>query len=340
MSRPILIVAMATLPFLLTSCDRPAEVPELATTFTNLQVLPANISAEDLSDVMQGNLRGLGLRRRQSEGCLYCHVGSLDVSRDNWDYASDQKHTKRKARVMMRMVWEINERLSSLESRVAPDLEVTCYTCHAGRTDPRGLLDVLQETLDSDGIEATAARYRDLRDRYYGGDAYDFRPGVLLALAFDLADQSRYTEALTVAELNAESNPEDEEVHVDRRLVELIQLVGTAGGVEAAVKRADEWRESEVPGTTTHVLLDNLGWWVSRRDRRDEGLVLFRHNLKAFPGEYIPKESLADGLWFNGQRATAIELFEGYVKENPENAMASRRLATLRQRFAEAAEED
>jgi len=93
-----------------------------ARTFTNLQVLPANISDEELNQAMIANLRGLGLPRCQSSGCLYCHEGDMEVPAIEWDYAADTKLAKRKAREMMVMVREINARLQGLESRVAPDL--------------------------------------------------------------------------------------------------------------------------------------------------------------------------------------------------------------------------
>ncbi len=53
--------------------------------FENLQVLPQNISLDDLGEIMPGNLRGLGLRRLAGEGCLFCHVGDMEQPRDTWD---------------------------------------------------------------------------------------------------------------------------------------------------------------------------------------------------------------------------------------------------------------
>ncbi len=152
--------------------------------FTNLEVLPKDISKDDLSAVMLGNLRGLGLPRRQSQGCLFCHVGDPETPRDSWDMASDGKPEKRKAREMMAMTADINRRLAGLEDRLAPNLEVTCYTCHAGRTDPRPLPVRLRASYESGGAGGLAETYRDLRERYYGADAYDFRPGVLSGVAF------------------------------------------------------------------------------------------------------------------------------------------------------------
>ena len=54
----------------------------------NLQVLPHDISEDALSESMLENLRGLGLRRRQNEGCLHCHVGDMEQPSDSRDSAS------------------------------------------------------------------------------------------------------------------------------------------------------------------------------------------------------------------------------------------------------------
>lgn len=73
------------LVFLLGFGPRPAVAQDENPRYTNLQVLPADISDRELGNVMLANLQGLGLRRRGGEGCLYCHAGSMDVPRDTWD---------------------------------------------------------------------------------------------------------------------------------------------------------------------------------------------------------------------------------------------------------------
>ncbi len=65
-------------------------------------------------------------------GCNYCHVKGAD---DRWVWESDDKPEKTTARRMMRMTMELNK-------NYAPDFHnnnVTCYTCHAGRTEPLNL---------------------------------------------------------------------------------------------------------------------------------------------------------------------------------------------------------
>ena len=52
--------------------------------YTNLRVLPSDISRAELGQVMLDHLAGLGLPRRAGEGCLHCHSGSLEVPRSEW----------------------------------------------------------------------------------------------------------------------------------------------------------------------------------------------------------------------------------------------------------------
>jgi hypothetical protein len=57
------------------------------------------------------------------EKCTFCHVQG--------DFASDEKHEKLVARMMMEMTHEINAKF--------PDgkMHVTCFTCHRGATEPK-----------------------------------------------------------------------------------------------------------------------------------------------------------------------------------------------------------
>jgi hypothetical protein len=176
--------------------------------YTNLQILDPDITRDELGRAMQQNIRGLGLPRRQSEGCLFCHVGDMDAPRDEWDFASDEKETKLKGRVMMAMVKDINaNHLSQLDNRLGESLSVSCITCHSGRTDPRPLPDVLRAAYSEEGISAAIEKYHELRDRYFGAGAYDFRPEVLVRLANGLAQQGAWDDALALARLNEEAHP-------------------------------------------------------------------------------------------------------------------------------------
>jgi hypothetical protein len=78
----------------------------------NLKLLPP----EHLMETMQSFRVALGVR------CDFCHVQG--------DFASDDKHHKEIARMMIVMARDINAKF--------PDgkMHVTCYTCHRGAEEP------------------------------------------------------------------------------------------------------------------------------------------------------------------------------------------------------------
>src|SRR4051794_6586365 len=73
-----------------------AQVPD---NFTNLQVLPKDISKEDLTQVMRNFSFATGLN------CENCHVQGADKK---MNFAADDKEQKKTARVMWKMVMSIN----------------------------------------------------------------------------------------------------------------------------------------------------------------------------------------------------------------------------------------
>ena len=170
--------------------------------FTNLKVLPKNIGKQELIATMRGFALGLGVR------CTYCHVGREGAPLDSLKFASDDKRTKRAARVMMDMVKHINEEhLADVPSRPEPHVVVKCETCHRGVARPRLLTDELALYLADSGLAATARHYRELRERYYGSEAYDFREFPLLDLARSEARAKRVDNAIGLLQLAAEFFP-------------------------------------------------------------------------------------------------------------------------------------
>ena len=166
---------------------------QLPDSFTNLKVLPKNISKDDLLATMRGFTEALGVR------CGDCHVRK---GRE-FDFPADDKAMKRRARVMLRMVWAVNhEYLDSLPERTTPNVSVTCITCHGGVERPEPIEDIVHQTLGSAGIDSATARYGRLRDRYYGSRAYDFSERPLITLASSLARDGKNDEALRVLQMN------------------------------------------------------------------------------------------------------------------------------------------
>ena len=170
--------------------------------FTNLKVLPKNIGKQELIATMRGFALGLGVR------CTYCHVGREGAPLDSLKFASDDKRTKRAARVMIDMVNHINEEhLADVPDRPEPHVVVKCETCHRGVARPRLLTDELALYLADSGLAATTRHYRELHDRYYGSEAYDFREFPLLDLARSEARAKRVDNAIGVLQLAAEFFP-------------------------------------------------------------------------------------------------------------------------------------
>ncbi len=307
-----------------------APAQEADRRYKNLKVLPDDISEEALGEIMLGNLRGMGLRRLAGEGCLFCHGGDLEQPRSEWDWPSDEKLTKRKARVMMAMVQSINERhLPQLEERIDSTFQVTCQSCHKGRTDPRPLDVVVWAAYEAGGIDSAVSRYRALRARYLGSDAYDFRVSVLASVATELSARKAFDDAIALAALNAEVHPSD----VGARVVWvrfMLERTANTEGVEAALAQFDAMEADLEAGVGHPFVLDWLGWRLRRQGREADGNVVLRRNLEKFPNEYGPNESVAFILDDGGDKAGAIRVLEAWLDQHPDHARARRLLVNIR----------
>lgn len=100
--------------------------------FTNLQVLPKDISRPDLVAIMRGFSMQTGSR------CSHCHLGEEGQDLSEYDFASDARPLKATARKMILMLRAINGPL--LEGVGTPAAsgspKVTCFTCHQGVKKP------------------------------------------------------------------------------------------------------------------------------------------------------------------------------------------------------------
>ena len=106
-----------------------AAPPQLPAKYTNLQVLPKDITQEQLMSVMKGAALGLGVR------CWYCHEGSGD-DLSVYDFAADNKEPKTTARAMLRLTSQINMALKDVGPHKGDTGKVTCQTCHRGNKTP------------------------------------------------------------------------------------------------------------------------------------------------------------------------------------------------------------
>ena len=167
----------------------------------NLQFFPKDMTAAQILPIMQNFNAALGVN------CTYCHNAEPPANRPGNDFASDDKETKRKARVMLAMARQVNMTLQSQLGK--PAMEVTnvgCVTCHRGVAIPKQLTALLMETAAKDGINKAVAQYQDLRKQYYGTQAYDFSDASLFAAA-QQSLMMKPADALAFAQLNIAYNP-------------------------------------------------------------------------------------------------------------------------------------
>ncbi len=200
----------------------------------NLQVLPEDISSDELKATMRGFALGLGAR------CENCHVGEAGAPLDTFDFASDEKAMKKKARQMLTMVGDINDtyvpKLSEIEK--SDHVAVRCVTCHRGRPQPKLIQDVLDEELAENGLDATVAKYAELRDGFFGSHSYDFSENVLPMYAQELAKRDQAGDALALININAVNYPESYFTFFVKG--ELHNSLGESDGALQAYKRALE----------------------------------------------------------------------------------------------------
>jgi hypothetical protein len=98
----------------------------------NLQVLPKDLTAEQVHDTMEKWAGDLGVH------CDKCHTPDPNNlapnGRPRLNFADDSKKEKKVARLMYKMVDNINTNyISMVDNSGAP---VTCGTCHRGKFSP------------------------------------------------------------------------------------------------------------------------------------------------------------------------------------------------------------
>lgn len=178
-----------------------AQIPD---SFTNLKVLPRNITRDSLVQIMRGFSLSLNVR------CQYCHVGGDGQSFAGVEFAKDDDPDKRKARFMLRMVDSLNRavmpNLPDLAGR--QPLPITCKTCHRGSSRPELLTQRLERVRDSLGVDSAVAAYRQLRESAGMAGRYDFGEWEMNLWGERLGRSGKTADAVGVYTLNLEHFPE------------------------------------------------------------------------------------------------------------------------------------
>lgn len=182
-----------------TAAPAAGQIPER---FTNLKVLPQDITRDSLLQVMRGISLSLNVR------CQHCHVGGDGVSFRGVQFDKDDDPDKLKARFMLAMTDSLNRhvlpRLPGLEGQ---PLRIECKTCHRGGARPELLTQLLERVRDSGGAEAAVTRYRALRERQSLAGRYDFTEWEMNLWAERLARRGLTSDAIAVYTLNLEFFP-------------------------------------------------------------------------------------------------------------------------------------
>ena len=184
--------------------------------------------------------------------CEYCHVGEAGISMLEFDFASDEKEPKRQARTMLRMVAAINDQHLPGLGKDAP-VKVECVTCHRGVKSPAQLEDVLVTAARDGGADAAIARYRELRESYYGSHSYDFSDTALVRAAEVLLAEDLGPTAIALLTLNHEQHPESQWT-----LSSLARAHHAAGNTEQAIQALETLLELSPDNERVKAQLEQL----------------------------------------------------------------------------------
>ena len=126
-----------------------------------------------------------------------------------------------------------NQHLNQLGEENA--LQVNCVTCHHGQEEPKTIELVMNETIEKGGIESATQKYRELREKHYGGFTYNFQARPLERVSQSLAGSGKVDEAIALLKLNLEFHPESFMSHYS-----LGEALAMKGDKEAAVKSLEK----------------------------------------------------------------------------------------------------
>jgi len=246
-SQPLFAVALVVLTGSLAAAQAPgggAQTPPPP--MTNLQIIPKDTPRAQVLQTMQAITAALGVQ------CNYCHVFEGRGGRN--DMAADDKPTKKAARGMMLLTREINGKLPDAVGKPAEAAtRVGCATCHRGVPIPKQLTDVVTDAAASGGAAAGLAKYKELREKFYGGQSYDFSETGLLSVAQRAIAANKADDALAYLQANVEYYPKS-----SRTYVLMSQAHATKQDKAAAIKDLEKAVELDPANVQAKTQLENL----------------------------------------------------------------------------------
>lgn len=291
---------------------------------TNLKVLPQDMPREKVVELMGGFTRALGVR------CAYCHVGEEGKPLNPADFAKDEKPAKEKARVMLRMVQDINDKyLTQLETRETPAIGVQCVTCHRGTTQPRMLQDVLKTAYDQGGMDSTTARYRALRDRYYGRFTYDFGEVPLADVARQVREGGHPGDAVKLHALNVEMNPNSMFAKRSEATSGILYAFSSLGA-DSGSAAYHAFRDHFGPKVVGEDLLNQVGYELLGAGKADVALAAFKLNVAENPASGNSYDSLAEAYAHGGDTKQALANYQKSLQLDPTNENAKHEIEVLK----------
>ena len=213
---------------------------------TNLQIIPKDTPRPQVLQQMQAIAASLGVQ------CNYCHVMGGPGGRN--DMAADDKPTKKAARGMMLLAREINSKLPEAIGK-APEAttRVGCATCHRGVPIPKQITDVVTDAASAAGAAAGLAKYRELREKFYGGQSYDFSENGLLQIAQRAQTANKADDALAYLQANLEYYPKS-----SRTYAAMAPIKNAKGDKAGAIKDLEKAIELDPNNAAAKAQLETL----------------------------------------------------------------------------------
>ncbi len=198
---------------------------------SNLQILPKDMPREQVVAAMQRITGALGVQ------CNYCHVQEGRGGRN--DFASDEKQPKKTAREMMKLSADLAARLPGVVGKPANETtRVGCATCHRGVPIPKQITEVMSDAAVSGGASAGIAKFKELREKYYGGQSYDFTDATMVAMAQAANTAKKTDDALAYLNANLEYYPKSTRTYA--AMAQIKNGNGDKAGAIQALEKAVE----------------------------------------------------------------------------------------------------